>query len=433
LNMQYEIQKMRMELMRASPFYGSLLLNIPILEDRSIPTACTDGRRISYNPAFMKSLSEPERRFTLMHELFHILLRHPSRCNGRKPFLYNVAADLIVNDFCKNLSVNRTMRQLFPMEQPKGTLSAEVDRSMSMEELYAKILNDQSKLSGNGKRRGGTLVMLRDSYIDQSWNKQKQIPTERFVPDPGSLLPDGMQISPGVGDLEAADLSEAEQAELEQALRRLVRDAAKGEPGIGVSMFAPRQILCLGERKPLPWKRLLRDFVTEQTDDDDASYATPERKYIHMDLILPGHSLTEGELEQVWTFVDSSGSIGQDELNKFLTELYHLIKDLHCTLNVAYWDTKVTDVYRKVDTVAKLNDSKPKHTGGTDINCVYRWIVDNKVKPDVLLILTDGYFGKLRGEFRSGKLRKKTIIVLSDERTNGPDMRQIGRVAVLGG
>ena len=431
LNMEYEIQKTRMALMRLSPFYGSLLLNIPILRDDREQTACTDGRRILYNAGFMESLKETERRFVLMHELFHILLMHPSRFNGRDPRLYNVAADLIVNFMCQKLAAQPRFRTGFPMSMLPGCLYATLPADCSMEELYAKLLDDQlKKAKGLSKGVGGT-ILLRGAYMVTPWNKSRQELQEQHVPASGERGQDGRRML-GASDLREANLTPQEAAALEQHLRELVRQAAKGDPGMGPSLFLPREILALGQRKPLPWKRLLRDFLTEERDDD-ASYATPERKYIHMDLILPGHGLTEGGVSEVWAFVDSSGSISGPEMEAFLSELYHLIKGLHCTLHIAYWDTSVTDVYRGVNTVKKLKESKPKHSGGTNINCVYQWIYENRVKPDVMLILTDGAFGTLRPEFRKNRLRKKTILVLSNEHMNHPDMREIGRVAVLGG
>ena len=35
-----------MDLLHASPFYGTLLLHIPVRQDESVPTACTNGRVI---------------------------------------------------------------------------------------------------------------------------------------------------------------------------------------------------------------------------------------------------------------------------------------------------------------------------------------------------------------------------------------------------
>jgi len=46
---------------------------------RDVEGAQTDGRRIYYNPDFMMGLKPDERLFVLAHELFHCVMRHPSR------------------------------------------------------------------------------------------------------------------------------------------------------------------------------------------------------------------------------------------------------------------------------------------------------------------------------------------------------------------
>lgn len=376
-------------------------MNVPIIEQRSIPTAATDGRRIYYNPRFMGSLNEKERRFVLMHELFHVLLMHPSRCNGRDQQLYNVAADMVVNDHCRQLSAR------LELQAPKDGVYGKISANMSTEEIYGKLVQDNQAWLMKKKNK----IKLRRLY--HSGNSPADIELNRRSAD---LMP------VAGGDPDGA---------LAREIRDLVREAQKGDPGMG-SFFVPAQLLGLVESRRLPWKQLFKAFMTE-TEDDDASYATPERKYLHMDLILPGHCESEGRLSEVWAFVDSSGSIAQDEMGQFLTQLYRISKEFKCTMHIAYWDTVVTDVYRNVVGEKKILECLPKHSGGTDINCVYKWIRENRIKPDVMLILTDGAFGRLRPEFCSRKLKSCTILVLSNGRFRSADFDKIGKVAALEG
>ena len=363
-------------------------------------TAATDGRRIYYNQRFMSSLNEKERHFVLMHELFHILLMHPSRYGGRDSELYNVAADMVVNDHCRQLASK------LDLQAPRYGIYGNVRPEQSAEELYAMLAKDNQEYLQQKKRN----IMLRKQY------RYGEYPAEIPLGDPRSdLLP----------------CPEGENAEaLAREIRDMVREAAKSDPGMGASMFVPAQVLRLTETRRLPWKRLFKDFMTEN-EDDDASYATPERKYLHMDLILPGHCESEGRLSEVWAFVDSSGSISQNEMGQFLTQLYRISREFKCTMHIAYWDTSVTDVYRNVVGEKKILECLPKHSGGTNINCVYRWLQENHVRPDVMLILTDGAFGTLQQQFYSRKLRERTILVLSNSQFRGASMEQIGRIATL--
>ena len=162
----------------------------------------------------------------------------------------------------------------------------------------------------------------------------------------------------------------------------------------------------------------------------EASYYTPERKYIHMGLIIPGESKEEDELGDIWAFVDASGSINQNQMNQFITQLYRISKEFHCKVNLAFWDTKVVEVHKNIDRADKLLKIKRRYMGGTDINCVYRYIKEENIKPEVMIVLTDGYYGTLKES--AGKLRKKTILVLSPHgcRQVGKN-NEIGRLARL--
>jgi predicted metal-dependent peptidase len=196
------------------------------------------------------------------------------------------------------------------------------------------------------------------------------------------------------------------------------------------SYFIPTQIYALVESKKLDWRKLLKDFLSQEIGDE-ASYTTPERKYLHMDLILPGHSMTDETVEEIWAFIDSSGSIGREEMAQFLTQLYRIARQFKCIFHICYWDTAVTDVYKNIRREDDILKSVPRHSGGTDINCVYRWIHDNKVRPDVMLILTDGYFGSLTTPTFNRQLGKKTILVLSTNSMINEDMKKIGKIAKL--
>ena len=86
-------------------------------------------------------------------------------------------------------------------------------------------------------------------------------------------------------------------------------------------------------------------------------------------------------------------------------------------------------MYRNVRGTRQILECIPHSSGGTDINCVYRYLDENKLKPEVMLILTDGYFGELRK--KSPRLAKRTILVITEngaefERNNG-----VGRLARL--
>lgn len=390
------LQRFKMDMMKMLPFYGDILMRIDTREDRSIPTAQTNGKCIRYNPVFMAKLSEGQRNYVLLHEVLHVLLMHWKRDAGRDPLIWNVASDFVVNATLDRMKWQMQSYKI-PFERPAaGCFYNGIYRGTPVEEFYAMLLKESREYE---KKTGKKRVVLAGKIV--------------------GVRPEDLQ------GLESVDVTEMQMTE--QQIKDLVRETVKRR-GLGDSWMIPPQILSLVKTKKLPWHKLLYQYM-ESRADDDASYLTPERKYIHMDLIVPGTAKVEDELGEIWAFVDSSASIGGGEMMQFMTQLYRIAKEFSCTFNIAFWDTEVTDVYKKVHRKEQVLDCKPMHTGGTDINCVYKYIKDENIKPGVMIILTDGYYGNVLEPV--GKLHGKTILVVTEGGRNIDDKNEIGRLARL--
>lgn len=399
-----EIQKLRMTTVRKAPFYGDILVSMSFLEDRSVPTAVTDGVTVRYNPDFLGGLTIGEQNYIIMHEVMHVLLRHPMRAKNRRADVWNAAADYVVNSIL-DWDVRPVMRKIgVPFDRPKDGLFAELDRMQSAESLYDIILRD------NPLSTEDTGIMNGRATYREGINGEK-----RFVRAPENDL------------AEPALMSKAQEALMEERIKGLIQRAAKRGTG---SYSIPPQLTQLLDTKKPDWRVLMRDFLDSEIQDE-VSYATPERKYLHMDLILPGHPTADEELEELWAFVDSSGSIGKERMDVFLSQLYRISREFHCIINLCFWDTRVTDVYRRVIGEKNLLKCVPTHSGGTDVNCIYDWLRVNKIRPEVMLILTDGEFGPLDPNRFLPYLRRNTLLVLSEEIDPTEDMKRMGKVAWL--
>lgn len=412
MTIEEKIKKFKIDLLRKLPFYGDILLMMPIVRNDNIPTAQTNGRKIEYNGRFLESMSVGQCNFIIMHEVFHVLLHHCSRSKGRIPQLWNIAADLVVNDMLLRLQYDMRRYQI-EFEKPDDGLFDSVELNDTVESIYEKIAQannyslpkDKKFILSPGKKK---LTDIPDDLIIIEGSKHE-----------GTMFP-----------IDAGKHSDGSDGLSEAMIDQVIHDAINKNRGTAGSFFAPRELMLLDDAKKLNWKSLLKDFLQEEINDE-SSYTTPERKYLHMDLILPGYSLTEEKLEEVWAFVDSSGSIGDNEMKEFITQLFRISKEFKCVFNICYWNTSVSDVYMNIPDEKALLKAVPKHSGGTDINCVYRWINENKIKPEVMLILTDGYFGKLDDSVFRPSLREKTILVLSEGIMINDDMKKIGKIARL--
>ena len=117
------LTKIRMK----NPFLGTLALFVEHRLDETIPTACTDDRSIWYSPEFVEKCSLNEIGAVVLHELLHAALMHNARRGQRDPLLWNIAADIVVND----LIIRNTKFKL-----PQGAIIEKKYKDKSVEHIY---------------------------------------------------------------------------------------------------------------------------------------------------------------------------------------------------------------------------------------------------------------------------------------------------------
>ncbi len=392
------ISDFRAKLLMKMPFYGEILSRVDIAESNSIETVGTNGRAIFYNRGYFEKLNGSELNYILMHELLHIILLHFRREKTKEREIWNVASDYIANALLDPLVIDDTWvaKRNYGIEfkRPADGHYLERYKGESVEQLYKRIYIDNS----NNKKRK-SMLLLQGDYSGLYGHK-----------------PASVKLTPNSFDL-IMENDEQESVQIKEGIQKLTDEARKkwsNDPSI---QLIKRELNILENEKRISWKQLLKRFLND-TEYSDVSYDTPERKYIHMDLILPGEGKASkrSELRGVWAFIDTSGSISATEMNMFITELYRLCKQYDSKLNIGFWDTAMHEVYENIKQ-EDIRNCTTKYCGGTDVGAVYSYVKENNIKPHVMLILTDGYFNRIP-HFMVEPYRKKTIVVLSNKYSN---------------
>ena len=415
---------LRMQLLQKRPFYGYSLtaLKDPVANPH-ISTMQTDGVAIRFNPAFTTTLTLGELNFVLMHELSHILLMHCTRRGDREPELWNVAGDYIVNyELTQMISEMRDAD--IPFEIHAGALLLKKEDKLvnlddfSTERLY-NLLQSQGGQPQGGQGQSGQGGQPQDGQDNQPQEGQPQAGQGQLCNTPGNM---------GTAD-DVVVLAGDAVNQVEEKVQEIIRDAILQEQGMDRNSTGHGLVTraaSLVKVKKLNWKTYLKRFFTESVGED-SSYLTPERKYLPFDLILPGRGHEE-KLDDLWVFIDSSGSVGDEELNHFLGQVHVICKDFNCRVSVAFWDTRVHSIFLDMESPEEILKARPAFSGGTSIECVFQYIKEQKLKAAAFLICTDGYVGK--PDYRlinSAHVRPKTIIALSES-----DERNERRLACVG-
>jgi len=195
-------------------------------------------------------------------------------------------------------------------------------------------------------------------------------------------------------------MSDEEQQQLAEDIDEAVRQGAltAGKLGTGGN----RAISSLLQPE-VDWKEVLREFVTVTCAGSDYStYARPNRRYIAHNVYMP--SGVSQQVDELVVAIDTSGSIGQPELTKFLSEIQGVIANVNPrAVRLLYWDTSVRgDEKYENEAIActggmplssLTTSTKPVGGGGTSVTCVNTYMEDNHIKAQAVIVLTDGHLG----------------------------------------
>lgn len=334
-----------------------------IVEDgyRGCRTAMTNGKDVLYSRVFVGKLSDAEFRFLILHESYHMLYRHLTTYrhlydeNARRA---NMACDYVIN--LKLADFDRETDRGF-IAMPKVGLLDEKYRGMDSAEVY-NMLKEDGGGSGQGQGQGQGDGMGDGETLDQhDW--------------------DG-----------AEDMTPQEKKELERAIDEAVRQGAliAGKMGSGGSRLLDDVL-----QSKIDWREALREFVsTTCSGNDYSTWRRPNRRFISSNIYLPsGITETVGELVIA---IDTSGSIGGRELSQFLGEVCAIAKAVRPqAVRLMYWDTSVCAVeyylQDQLDDIVK--STKPAGGGGTTVECVPEYLREKQIKPQAVIVLTDGYLG----------------------------------------
>ncbi|MQY11138.1 hypothetical protein SRB5_12520 [Streptomyces sp. RB5] len=133
------------------PLLGGIAAGLTLVADAelahaqgiSIAAVSPAAGEIYLNP--LRRFTDEEWRFVLAHEMLHAALRHGERCGARDPYLFNVAADYVVNGWLLEMDVG---------DMPEGLLHDPALAGLSAEEVYDRLVTDRRRLRRLATLRG---------------------------------------------------------------------------------------------------------------------------------------------------------------------------------------------------------------------------------------------------------------------------------------
>lgn len=412
---------------KSHPFMGAILQIMNISFTHMLPTAGVmfnaEVKRwdLMINPYFFcKRLSKKHRKAVLLHELYHITHKHPLRMpfiklSVHKRQLMNIAMDMSINQFIKDI--------------PDGCPSCPPPNTPQPCE--------NPDCCGRG-------IILRDFY-DTDEKTGKQIPwqdrrefeyyysklLERFDdPDPsntGDQQGDGQGNAGGgadTGDLpQTTDVHHwdgaGDEGDMLEATEDLVKRAqVKARFGYDELPGHIKELLehIKSRKAELNYKAILLAAMKASLPANfrKKSWTRKSRRFGNM---APGTK--NGEQPKLENFIDTSGSISIEEANEFLDIIDEFLKigARKCTLNMFHTRNYYREDYKRGQRI-KREDIQ---SGGTCLQESMKSIA--KHRPDLSIILTDGYYGDVDVESwmgANGQFPNVVFIISKDGTTDHP-------------
>lgn len=366
------------------PFFASLMMDMltlkvgkfPDVFGANTPTAATNGRTLWIDQDFLNSLKLPEAVFLLCHEIGHCMWQHMPR--GRhyldlgfegeafNPALWNMAGDYVINDMLVKSQIG---------DMPKGgLLDRKYTSDMLVEDVYRDLKENPPKgMGGHQPDPNGNTGVTMDTHL-----------------------------------LEPSELAENEW-------RRAVKTAAEAAKAMGSMPAALARFVDEFVNPQVTWQEKLRYHVTRAVGREHSTWAKPHRRrLVTQRIYMPSYTGTGAG--EIVVAIDTSGSIGQKELNAFLSELAEILDTckpervwvLAADAEVA----SVTELHEGHDIVS--NPPELKGGGGTDFRPVFDWCDKEGIVPAALIYFTDMY-----GSFPSEEVEYPVIWCATSEQ-QGP-------------
>lgn len=308
-------------------FYGSLMCQLNFIWDEEVETAATDHTSIFFNPHVFTALHPETRKFILLHELNHVSRLHALRLGERDPKLFNIACDFVIN--------NSLLDDGFSNKDRPG-YADRVYVGMSEEDVYTHLVDTNFQVPADYE---ADLIPCTDS---------------------------------------------TKKLEIVQVVSTAVLTAKNGNGYTTGISGAVEDILSTFLAPVIDWARELYRFFEDKVVTE-SNWSRPNRRF--QDIYLPSTKANSQDIDTLTYFVDVSGSVSDEDVQRFNSELKY-VKDTFDVgeICICQFDTSITsevilqpeDDLTKVITVGR---------GGTDLACVHQYM--EKHKPKSVIIFSD--------------------------------------------
>ena len=355
----HTLSKTNIQLILDEPFYGHYLTGMLKEINTEVATAAVQlfGEsllKLKVNADFWANLSLAHRYGVLKHEVLHIVFQHLLLCRKYShQGLYNIAADLVVNQY------------ILPEQLPEYAITL---RKFNQEQLHLLPLQSvdyyyeklSKKWRENQPKAGYFFRLMTENQPALEQHKHWQ---------------DFQKISAASAQILATQLNR----NLKNTLQRLQQKGLNYR-SLPAGLIEQLEALVAQLAPKMNWRRVLRLFAASSTSSYlKNTLRRPSKRYG----TTPGIRLQRRH--HLLVAIDTSGSIQQADLQAFLGEIQHIWQQ-KARITIVECDTHIHAEY----TYQGKSLPQVKARGGTQFDAPLQ-AANERIHPDAIIYFTDGF------------------------------------------
>jgi predicted metal-dependent peptidase len=380
-----DIEKARTVLRRAvislsikTPFMTAPGMGTNYIIDDSIATACTDGKAIKFNPAFLNGMSPAQVIGLVAHENMHVGLGHPWRMGGRDPKLWNIACDCQINDIIGDMGYELpdagvTFSRVVYLLVQAGCPAAKANtiRNESVEYTY-NILKEYSQKGGQG-----------GNEPTKPGDGQSKSPIDS-IPEPTA----GVEKAPTCDDPDGKVAEQAERLASGVEITEMLESKSKDPNKRGSVPGKLKSLIKAKHTNKVDWRSAVWKFASG-TAPTDYSYRRVNKIYADEGIYMP--VVERSGVGPIAVCIDTSGSVSDHILSIFFAEINAILDTVRPeSILIIPCDSKVHE--NGVEMLHPGDEYNNRNLGGRGGTCFkppFRYLEDHDISVDKVIYLTD--------------------------------------------
>jgi predicted metal-dependent peptidase len=343
------------------PYYYPVIARVRFKQDNNTLTMGVNcSLVITYNEMFINKLSDKKLTSIILHEILHYLHDHHARYmrNSLKDNFsletHNMAMDIEINEFIDYLPRDAFRAKKFNLPERK-----------SYEEYLILLEKEMLKKESQGK----------DQQENNSLDEDQC----------GNEMP--------INDLQLNDYNDTDNTQ-QEVLNNLLEECKEYEKSIGTENKSDDIIRKIQKIK-YRWEQVFQNVLSAKITEITAgfkyrTFQKANRRYIYTpDVIFPVYIDRKIKISLV-IIMDISGSMGFN-VNKMYGVMKSMINILDMEIDITILEVNVDVVNIMYGFNLNRETIKSKSGGGTDMGSGLRYIQENKMNPDLIVIMTDSY------------------------------------------